>query len=244
MKKLTNVFVVDRSGSMESKAEEVRSGLKQALQEIKNDAIRDIPIATVGTILTQFSSHNDFEVTLNTNDSTSLDPEVASSYKTRGMTALYDAIHNTFALVPEGQNGVFVTIFTDGGENDSKEIAHKALKELIEQKKAKNWVITFMGTSEADINNAVDLGISRGNTMSFANNARGVKGSMSKMSSMRATYTNASFTPGIYAQSVDLENLVAEDDKYQSVTKDVTDKTAELLKKKDKDDNGKTNTSL
>ena len=233
MKKITNVFVVDRSGSMDSKTKEVRGGLKQALTDIKNDAIRDVPIAIVGTIVTQFSSHNDFEVTVNTTDSTNLDPEIADAYNTRGLTALYDAVQKSFALVPEGQDGVFATIFTDGGENDSKEITHDALKKLIEDRKGKGWVITFMGTSEADINNAVSLGISRGNTTSFMNGAQGVANTFSKMSSMRATYTTASMNPGVYSNKVDMDNLVSEDDKYKDVTDKIVAATAAAVKTKD-----------
>lgn len=227
-----NLFVLDRSGSMESKVEDVKGGLKSALTDIKNDAIRDIPIATVSTIVTEFSSFNDFEVTVNTSNSTTLDPAVADKFKTVGSTALYDAIHKSFALVPDGQDGVFVTIFTDGGENDSREIRHADVKKLIEKKKEQGWVITFMGTTEADISTAVSFGISRGNTMSFSNDGAGVSKSLNKMSSMRHTYYMANTDMNFMeTASIDMNNLVAEDDKL----KDITEALSKAKKTKSED---------
>ncbi len=209
VKCLTNLIILDASGSMYSKRAEVIGGLAQILSQIKQDAERDFHNVKTTTIVTDFASHGDFNVPINSRFSVDLQPDQAEEYKTRGMTALYDAIAKSFDLVPEDQDGVFVTIFTDGAENDSKEMNHEAVKDLISRKKKKEWTITFMGTSEADINKAVNLGVSRGNTMSFTNTAEGVNTSFSKMSSVRSAYYQSS----VGGQSVDLDNLMEEPSK-------------------------------
>lgn len=122
-------------------------------------------------------------------------------------------------MVDDDQDGVFVTIFTDGGENDSKELRKEAIRSLIDSKKEKSWVITFMGTTEEDIKNAVDLGISVGNTMYFANTHDGVTASFSKMNNMRNSYyTAATNVNSFAAKTIDTNNLVQTDDLLNGTT--------------------------
>lgn len=205
VKKLTNLIILDASGSMQSKTNEVRGGLKTLLEQIKSDATRDDGEVKTATIVTDFSSHGDFQVVVNEKDSVNVNTGHADRYTTRGMTALYDAIYKSFDLVSSDQDSVFVTIFTDGGENDSKEITYEGIKSLIGNRKEKNWVITFMGTTEADLKNAESLGISKGNTMMFANTSTGVMDSMSSLVSARTAYYMANTSS---TSDVDLNNLM------------------------------------
>lgn len=185
--KLTNLIIIDASGSMSSKQSEVIGGLKTLFSQITSDVKKDKKTVTTKTVVVDFSGHGDFRTLISSDDSLSLDESIANKYSTRGMTALYDAIGKAFSLVSK-QDGVFVNIITDGEENDSKEFSSKDIQDLIESKKKDNWTITFMGTTEAIINKAVSLGVSRGNTMTFSDSARGVKMSMDKLSSTRSTY--------------------------------------------------------
>lgn len=188
MNKLTNLIIVDASGSMSSKKPEVIGGLKQLFTDIQKDAKKDKKKVTTTTIVVDFSSSFDFRILINTEDSSKLDVSVAENYSTRGSTALLDAIDKGFALVPPKQNSVFVSILTDGEENDSKEATSEFITSLIAEKKKEDWVITFMGTSEDSIKKAKSMGIAGGNTMFFANNANGVKHSFNKMSNVRSAY--------------------------------------------------------
>jgi Mg-chelatase subunit ChlD len=173
VKHFTNFILIDASGSMESKASEVIGGLKTLFQSIKDEA-KQYPKNIVTTIVCDFSGAKDFKVLVNTSKVEELTDDLANNYKTRGWTALYDAIGLGFKLIPEKQDCVFVNILTDGLENDSKEFNASDIKKLISDAKSKNWVVTFMGTTQDAIDNAVDLGISRGNTMQFADNNLGV----------------------------------------------------------------------
>lgn len=253
MKKLTNLIIVDASGSMQNKTSDVIGGLKQILTQIKEDAIRDLPTVTTNTIVTEFSSSGVFKVLTDSKDSTDIDPAEADRYRPGGGTALYDAIDKSFSLVKDEQDAVFVTIFTDGEENDSKEITHEVVKKLIEKKREEKWTITFMGTTEEDIKAAIRMGVSAGNTMYFQNSVEGAKMSMRKMSNMRNVHYTASMNPGVYSRSVDLNSLVEEDDLINNTTTisgntilgTTTDaKPITVDVKIDKDDNGEADTNL
>jgi uncharacterized protein YegL len=100
----------------------------------------------------------------------------------RGMTALYDAIGkgiNTLTdtynkLKPEEiPSKVLVVILTDGLENSSTEFDGKMIKKLIEEKQEKNWNFIFLGANQDAFAVSNNLGISRGNTMTFSADAAG-----------------------------------------------------------------------
>lgn len=192
--KNANLIIIDASGSMSTKVSEVIGGLKTLFSQITEDAKKDERTVSTTTLIVDFSGHGDYRELLSSEDSLSIDEKIASSYRTRGMTALYDAIGKAFSsLDQKGKyDSVFVNILTDGDENDSKEFSSPRIQSLLKEKKDQNWTITFMGTTEASINNAVSLGISRGNTMSFADSAAGVERSMEKLSSVRTAYYSMS----------------------------------------------------
>lgn len=205
MKQFTNLIVLDASGSMGSKIDEVIGGLKQLFASIVEEKAK-YPDTNVTTIVTDFSGARDFRVLINSTNLNDLTAEVAESYKVRGLTALYDAMGLSFRLVPENQDGVFVTVITDGEENDSKEFNAQDIKTLIADSRAKNWVISFMGTTEDSIKNAVNLGVSRGNTVQFENNSRGVAYAAGAMKLSRSAH----YTSVVTGVALDMENLVTD----------------------------------
>ena len=209
-KKFTTLLVVDASGSMGDKIAEVIGGLKQIFADIKADAVAN-PDVEMQTIIVDFSYAKDIRIIINTSDSSLLTDKLAESYATRGNTALYDAIAYGFGLVPEGQDGVFVTIMTDGLENDSKVQTSITLKELVEAKKQLGWGITFMGTTETAVHDAVKFGVSFGNTMTFMDSADGVESAMNMSSNTRAAYYSGTVmnTSGVTMDSFQINNLIA-----------------------------------
>lgn len=207
-KRFTNLIIIDASGSMSSKAVEVIGGIKTLFKDIKEDAAKNPNVDTT-TIVVDFSSARDYRELVNTTDVSKLADSIAEAYSTRGMTALYDAIGFAFAKVPADQDGVFVNILTDGEENDSKELKGVDVKKLIEDGKSKGWAITFMGTDESCINTAISLGISKGNTMQFANNAAGAARGLEVTKLSRTSYYANTVTMAAPAADFDLENLVS-----------------------------------
>jgi Mg-chelatase subunit ChlD len=143
MKKTTNLIIIDASGSMESKKEAVVNGLKELLAQIKIDAVKDKAKVKTSTIVIDFSGNGDVRELVNVSSSITLKDSISADYKTRGMTALYDAIGKGFNMVGKKEKNVFVSILTDGEENDSKEFKHEDVKKLIEKKRKLGWAITF-----------------------------------------------------------------------------------------------------
>lgn len=206
-KKFTNLIIIDASGSMASKLQEVIGGVKQIFRDIKEDAVKNSDVEST-TIVVDFSSAKDCRTLVNSKDYKDLTDKVAEAYSTRGMTALYDAIGYGFNLIPKDQDGVFVNILTDGLENDSKELQGSDVKKLISDAKEKKWAITFMGASEECLNSAENLGISRGNMMHFANTGDGTSKALNTTQlSRNAYYTNTVSMAG-NDESFDLENII------------------------------------
>ena len=189
-KSIFNLVIVDASGSMKSKIEEVQGGLNQLFKELKED---EKAVASVKNKITvvDFSSHGDFNVLYNKAKPSKLKKLKDGDYVPRSMTALYDAIGKAFSQVPKSQDGVLVTIFTDGLENDSKEFKAADIKSLIEAKEALGWTITFMGTTQESMMHAQSIGIKRDRMMSYENSKKGTSYAFNKVSSARRKYQHA-----------------------------------------------------
>lgn len=125
-------------------------------------------------------------------------------------------------MVDKNEYAVFVNILTDGEENDSKEYNSTQISKMIEEAKNKKWAVTFMGTTEASIQKARSLGVTVGNTMTFADTRDGVALSMKKSLSARANYYSAVTDRGIdnlTLESLDNTLVNAKDDKLNDVNK-------------------------
>lgn len=189
MKKISNLLIIDASGSMGSRTAEVREGIREFIQ----DSIMTIQEGQVDltTIITEFSSCGRFDTLLNSNLLCDLNPGLADRYHPGGMTALFDAIGLSFKQVPKKQDGVLVTIITDGMENDSRRYSLEHIKALIDKKKNKKnpWIITFIGTSESDLRaSALAMGISDGNVLQYSGSRRGVQASIQTGVRMKKAY--------------------------------------------------------
>lgn len=208
-KNITNLIIIDASGSMTSKVDEVIGGLKQLFGQIKEDMKKDKKLVNVRNIVLDFSSYKDTNILVDSKNADDLKDSIAELYTTRGMTALLDAIGKGFSMVDKNEDGVFINILTDGEENDSKEFTSSQITDLIDNAKKKNWAVTFMGTTENSIKTAKSWGISAGNTMSFADNERGVKMSMTRSRNARSTYYAASLS----GENANLNDLLVDEDK-------------------------------
>jgi len=189
-KKIHNLLIIDASGSMSNKVEEVRGGLNQLIKEFKEDKINDPDVRNRITMI-DFSSHGDFNILYDNAKVKDLKKLKKGDYKPRSMTALFDAIGKSFALVPKENDAVLVTIFTDGLENDSKEFKNADVKKLITEKEAENWTVTFMGTTKEAMTQAQNMGITRDKMMFYRDNETGTIDAFKKMSKSRLIHKDA-----------------------------------------------------
>jgi hypothetical protein len=217
MKKVTNLILIDASGSMYSKEEDVKGGIRTLLEEIKDDMKRDKDVKT-NTIICQFEGPGFFKVLLNTSKRKDIDLSIADNYRAGGSTALFDAIGEGFSLVQDNQDGVFVSILTDGEENSSREYTQKAIKKMLKNAKKKKWGITFMGTTEDAVKSAQSWGVSASNTFQFADSGEGVTMSNNARGMARNTY----YTSVLASASMDdiqIDNLIEEEEDSTSTSK-------------------------
>lgn len=188
MKKMCNVLIVDKSGSMQPRAHDVRGGIKQIFETIKEDKNYD----EQRTIIVTFSDPYSIETLINSASIEDLKDSIADEYKAMGSTALLDAIDYAFKLVPTDYEAVYCNIITDGEENSSCRVNKAQVQKLIKDAREKGWGVTFMGTTEEGIQEARDLGIGWGNTLFFSQTSDAVE----KTRSARNLYSEASSNYG------------------------------------------------
>jgi len=146
------VFLLDRSGSMQSIKSDVIGGFDAFVSE-QRGAEGECTVT-----LAQFD--NQYEVVYH-NISLAEVPPLALD--PRGMTALHDSmgrlITGTMAeievLADDDKPGsVVVAIMTDGLENASTEWSGLSIKSLVEQQTSRGWEFLYMGADQ----NAVEVG--------------------------------------------------------------------------------------
>jgi len=205
MKKITNLIIVDASSSMWTKAEEVKDGLKDLLKDIRKDMKNNKDEVKIRTIITQFSIAGKFKVLLNTKKRKKVTYDSVENYVPNGMTALFDAIGLSFDMVGKKQDGVFVSILTDGHENDSKEYGVEDIKRLFKKADEKDWGVTFMGTTQESVEAAQSWGIKSNNTFQYADNVKGTK-----MANTSRNLSKSMYFASVMEGSVKTDNLVNE----------------------------------
>jgi len=195
-----NLIIVDASGSMKDKKSDVIGGLKELLDLIKTKS--DI---LQKTIIVQFS--DTLKVLVNSNQA-NIETDIIDAYSPKGGTALLDAIGESFKLVPDYATAVYVSIITDGEENQSRKYSSLHVKDLITEKSKNNWLITFMGTTEEAVLSARNLGVNSINTMSFSDTSKGIKLSSSvRNKSMSNFYSDVERGLSVTSNVVPLETI-------------------------------------
>jgi hypothetical protein len=177
--------LLDRSGSMQSIADDMRGGFDSYIA-----AERGQPGVTVVT-LAQFDDQ--YEVLYQNAPIASVPP---LDLQPRGMTALLDAIGRFvtevgagLAALPEDQRPgeVTVLVLTDGHENASAEWTKDAVRELISQQEtAYGWDFVFLGANMDAIDVGADLGFAAGKSLTYDADEDGVQGAWDAVASYSA----------------------------------------------------------
>lgn len=209
-RRIFNLIIIDESGSMQS---------------IKKEAIDNVN-ETIQTIRSAQKKHDDQEhyvslVTFNDDVKTVYEcvavDEVkeltAETYQPSCCTALYDAMGlslNALRKKVAEDDKVLVTIVTDGYENSSKEYSGKAIKALVDELKAKDWVFAYIGANQ-DVE-AVAASISITNTLKFCATSAGVYGMAAIVSKSRERLYSCMAKPDFNAEEANV-NFFDEDEK-------------------------------
>lgn len=194
-KNLTEIiFLLDKSGSMQSMGSEPYQGFNEFIKQQKDP---DLGEANVTLVL--FGS--DIQEVYESIPINSVPELTSNEYKANGMTCLRDAIGQTFskagarlAAIPENDRPgkVMVVILTDGEDTSSKEYSTENIKDIINtQSKKYSWNIQFMGTTKEAILAAHSFNIMSGNISTFDNSTRGITASYTAASTLASAYRSS-----------------------------------------------------
>ena len=192
-------ILLDRSGSMQVLWSEALHSVNAYVTKLAEDRVdTGVTLATFDKDGEQFK----FEIIRERVIPSTWKPVSAEDATPRGMTPLNDAIGRVVTLAKAGLNGtqydkLALVIMTDGLENASREYSHKAAKALLDDCRAKNWQVIFLG---ANFDNAAQAE-AYGNVavQSMAVGAASLSAAMSATAAKRRAYA-ASATPMQYSE--------------------------------------------
>jgi hypothetical protein len=150
------VFILDRSGSMETCLDDTIGGFNAFLRDQK----------ALGGTLTLVLFDHEYSLSYDKKAIEDVEPMTRETYVPRGSTALLDAIGKTIKVIT-GDRTPIVAILTDGLENASHTFTKVHIKDLIEQKTKEGWAFLYLGANQDAFSEAGALGISPGGTMNY-----------------------------------------------------------------------------
>jgi len=120
----------------------------------------------------------------------------------RGMTPLNDATAKIVQLAEAGKyDKLALIIMTDGAENDSKELSVPQAKALLDNCRAKDWQVIFLGANFDNAMQATSYGSAGGQSVNSS--TRNLSATMGKMSQKRADYAATGATMDWSSQEKD-----------------------------------------
>ena len=171
------VFILDRSGSMGGREEDVIGGFNRMIADQQQKEGE----CFVSTVLFDDVS----EVLMNRVPVKDVRPLTDKDYNVRGCTAYFDALgrairHHIYIqrCLPEEKRSekVLFVVMTDGLENASREYTGENLRRLVKEEQDKwGWEFMFIGAGIDAIEAAKDIGIKAEFAINAINDAGGQK---------------------------------------------------------------------
>ena len=181
--RIFNLIIIDESGSMQSIKKAAIDSVNETIQTIRSAQKKHEEQEHYASLVTFNDDVTTIYECVPVNEVNEL---TANTYQPSCCTALYDAMGMSLnALrkkIAEGDK-VLVTIVTDGYENSSKEYSGKAIKALVDELKAKNWIFAYIGANQ-DVE-AVAATISITNVLNFEATSEGTAVMGAKVGSAR-----------------------------------------------------------
>jgi hypothetical protein len=153
---MERIFILDRSGSMESCRDDTIGGFNSFLEDQKQ----------LGGTLSLNQFDHEFTVCYKDEPIVKVEPLTRNTFVPRGSTALLDAIGTAIKMC-EGKEKPVFAILTDGLENSSRTYTKAHVKDLIEQKTKDGWTFIYLGANQDAFAEAGSIGISPMTTMNY-----------------------------------------------------------------------------
>jgi Mg-chelatase subunit ChlD len=177
---VSHIYVLlDRSGSMQSIADDVVGGFNRFLADQQADG------ADARMTLVQFDSEDPEEVVADGVPVLEMVPLTAATFVPRGGTPLLDATGRIVArasahaaALTEGDHpaeDVTIVTITDGQENQSRELSLEQVQAMIATKQALGWTFAFLSAGLDAYGEAGRLGHDARSTQAFAATPAGAR---------------------------------------------------------------------
>ena len=153
---MDRVFLLDRSGSMETCWDDTIGGFNAFVQDQK----------ALGGTLTLIQFDHEYTVSYSAVPIAEVNPLTRETFKPRGSTALLDAIGR---MIKEwkGATKPTVVIFTDGLENASRVYTKAHIKDLIDARQKDGWTFVYLGANQDAFEEAASIGVAPQGTVNF-----------------------------------------------------------------------------
>lgn len=176
--------LLDRSGSMQSIADDMRGGFDAYLAGENTQTGR--------TVVTLAQFDDSYQLVYQNRPIADVPP---LTLEPRGTTALLDAtgrfiteVGSGLAALPEDDRPgeVTVLVMTDGLENSSREWSKEAVQQLVsQQQNTYGWDFVFLGANMDAVDVGTDLGFAPGKSLTYDASTAGVAGAFASVSAYR-----------------------------------------------------------
>jgi len=177
------LFILDRSGSMQSIHADVVGGINQFLTSQKAAE------GTADLTLVQFDTH--IETVLDGVDIRTVATYRNEDFVPRGSTALYDAMGSSMEALgrdlaarreADRPANVVVAVMTDGEENASRTFTFERVRQMIEhQRSFYNWDVIFLASELRTLDIGRRMGIDHNKAILWSNDSEGTMAAFSLM---------------------------------------------------------------
>jgi len=179
-------ILLDRSGSMQTRWSETIGALNAYVDGLAADKATK----KTGITVAAFDNQDPYLIVRNDVKAGAWTPVSPFEISPRGMTPLYDAIGKLVtAIRQDDPKKATIVIITDGAENGSQEVKKDAAKSMLDDMRAKQFDVVFIGADFDAFAQGAGLGAMVGATlnMTSGNYADAMKGLSVRSASYAAT---------------------------------------------------------
>lgn len=184
-------ILLDRSGSMQSMWTEALSSINAYVAKLAKDGV------DTGVTLAAFDGDGScsFDIVRDRIIPSTWKPVSNEDVTPRGSTPLNDATGKIVNLARSGNyDKVAIIIMTDGHENASRELTVQQARALLDDCRAKNWQVIFLGANFDNATQAASYGNAAGQTVQAS--VKNLGATMASLSASRAAYASTGASMG------------------------------------------------
>ena len=153
---MDRVFILDRSGSMESCWDDTIGGFNAFVNDQKQ----------FGGTLTLIQFDHEYQLVYENKPIEEVEPLTRETFKPRGSTALLDALGRAIKEIKTQTIPTYV-ILTDGHENASHQYTKAHIKDLVCERQKEGWQFVYLGANQDAFTEAGAIGIGPAGTLNY-----------------------------------------------------------------------------